>query len=93
MESVNHPSHYNIYPVESVAMAERIWGKYLSMHMAFMTAYHYRMRMGYKDDVEQEMAKEQWWIDYGRRLEQELGISATPLENMDEVILKALRNE
>ena len=36
MKEVKNPSHYNLYPVESVEMAERIWGKYLAMHAAFI---------------------------------------------------------
>lgn len=86
MDSVNHPSHYNLYPVESVEMAERIWGKFLSMHAAFITAFHYRQRMGYKDDVQQELAKEKWWLDYGNRLAKELGVNPMPLPDMDKIM-------
>ena len=42
--------------------------------------------MGYKDDVQQELAKEKWWLDYGNRLAKELGLFPTPPPDMDKTM-------
>lgn len=33
-----------------------------------MTAFKYRMRVGMKDAVEQDLAKERWYLDYASKL-------------------------
>ena len=69
-EMVNHPSHYNRYSIEAVEMARRIWGDEAMRTAAEITAFFYRMRLGLKPDnsVEQELAKESFWLDYAKKL-------------------------
>ena len=74
-EYVNHPSHYNRYPIEAVEMARRIWGDEAMEKAAEITAFFYRMRLGLKPDiaVEQDIEKEDFWLDYARKLRESNG--------------------
>ena len=69
-EMVNHPSHYNRYSVEAVEMARRIWGDEAMKTAAEITAFFYRMRMGLKPEnsVQQELDKENFWLDYSKKI-------------------------
>jgi selenocysteine lyase/cysteine desulfurase len=58
----NHPSYYNQYPIEVIDMMERIFGLENTELWCVMTAFKYRMRMGHKDDIQQDMEKEQWYL-------------------------------
>lgn len=71
-EQVQHPNHYNRYSIEAVEMARRIWGDEAMKTAAEITAFFYRMRMGLKPDnsVEQELAKENFWLNYAKELEE-----------------------
>ena len=70
-EMVNHPSHYNRYTIEAVEMARRIWGDEAMKTTAEITAFFYRMRLGLKPEnsVEQELAKEDFWLSYAKKME------------------------
>ena len=68
-EMVNHPSHYNQYPKETIDMMVDIFGKYAVRQWCVMTAFKYRMRMGLKDDIEQDFNKEQWYLNKAKELE------------------------
>lgn len=70
-EMVNHPSHYNRYPIEAVEMARRIWGDEAMKKAAEITAFFYRMRLGLKPEntVEQDIAKEEFWLNYAKKIE------------------------
>lgn len=61
-EKTNHPSYYNLYPIETIKMMEAIWGREKTRDWCIMTAFKYRMRMGYKDDINVDMQKEQWYL-------------------------------
>lgn len=67
-EQVNHPKHYNLYPIEVIDMMLAIWGKEKTIDFCIMNAFKYRMRIGYKNSVEQDMAKEKWYLDKAREL-------------------------
>ena len=67
-EKVNHPCHYNQYPVEVIDMMERIWGAEKVVDFCLMNAFKYRMRLGLKDDIEQDLAKEQWYLNKAAEL-------------------------
>lgn len=69
-EMVNHPSHYNRYSIEAVEMARRIWGDEALITASEITAFFYRMRMGLKPEnsVQQELNKENFWLDYAKKL-------------------------
>ena len=69
-EMVNHPSHNNRYSIEAVEMARRIWGDEAMKTAAEITAFFYRMRMGLKPEnsVQQELEKEEFWLNYAKNL-------------------------
>ena len=73
-EMVNHPSHYNRYPVEAVEMARRIWGDEAMYTAAQITAFFYRMRLGLKPEnsVEQDINKEEFWLNYADKIAKEI---------------------
>ena len=68
-EMVNHPSHYNQYPKETIDMMVDIFGKDAVRQWCVMTAFKYRMRMGLKDDIKQDFDKEQWYLNKAKELE------------------------
>ena len=68
-EMVNHPLHYNQYPKETIDMMVDIFGKEATRQWCVMTAFKYRMRMGLKDDIQQDLAKEQWYLNKAKELE------------------------
>lgn len=84
-EMVNHPSHYNRYPIEAVEMARRIWGDEAMKTAAEITAFFYRMRLGLKPEnsVEQELAKEEFWLNYAKSLTTGEGNMLPPHDNRE----------
>lgn len=82
-QQVKHPSHYNVYDREVVDMMCDIWGPEATAIWCKLTAFKYRMRAGFKDDVNTDLAKESWCLDMMKKY-QELSIknsqpvSATP---------------
>lgn len=80
-EMVNHPNHYNRYSVEAVEMARRIWGDEALITAAEITAFFYRMRMGLKPEnsVQQELDKENFWLNYAKKLRD--GNTGTEVDN------------
>lgn len=73
-EYVNHPSHYNNYNIEVIEMMERIWGPKLTSIWCLMTAFKYRMRMGTKpnNSIEQDLAKEKWYLDKSQEINKKI---------------------
>ncbi len=67
-EQVNHPARYNQYPIEAIDMMEAIWGRKAVIDFCLMNAFKYRMRLGHKDNVKQDMAKEQWYLNKANEL-------------------------
>lgn len=67
-EQVNHPSHYNRYDIETIDMMERVFGTLDTINWCRMTAFKYRMRLGLKDDIEQDLAKEEWYLKKAEEL-------------------------
>ena len=65
----NHPSHYNQCPIETIDMMVSIFGKEYTRMWCVMTAFKYRMRLGHKDDINQDLAKEQWYLNKAKELE------------------------
>ena len=72
-EHVEHPSHYNHYSSETIAMMVAIWGKERVADWCEITAFKYRMRMGTKPDnsIEQDLKKEQWYLNKAKELRNE----------------------
>jgi hypothetical protein len=69
-EMVNHPSHYNNYSVEVIAMMKGIWGAEKTALWCEMTAFKYRMRMGTKPEnpIMQDLEKEKWYLNEAKKL-------------------------
>lgn len=67
-EQVNHPKRYNQYPKEVIDMMVDIWGVSAVAQWCVMTAFKYRMRLGHKDDIQQELEKEQWYLNKAKKL-------------------------
>lgn len=72
-EHVEHPAHYNTYPMETIDMMVAIWGKEKVADWCEITAFKYRMRMGTKPDnsIEQDLKKEQWYLNKAKQLRNE----------------------
>lgn len=66
---VKHPNHYNVYDVEVLDMMAAIWGNEAVALWCKMTAYKYRMRMGYKVGVDPsvDFKKEQECLELMRK--------------------------
>ena len=67
-EAVEHPKHYNNYPIEVIDMMLSIWGKEKVIDFCLLSAFKYRMRLGLKDNIEQDLAKEQWYLNKANEL-------------------------
>ena len=65
-EQVNHPDHYNKYPVEVIDMMVKIFGVNATYHFCLLNAFKYRMRMGLKSpnttEFLNDLAKEKWYL-------------------------------
>ena len=82
-EQVNHPDHYNDYPIEVTDMMEKIWGKEKVRDFCLMNAFKYRMRAGLKDNPTIDFNKEAWYLDKARELG--LGINPNYLDNIQQL--------
>ena len=58
-----NPDYYRSYPVESIDMMLAIFGREAVRNFCLLSAYKYRMRLGKKDNTEQDLAKEKWYLD------------------------------
>lgn len=65
-DDINSPARYNQYQIETIEMMRRIWGDDAVRLWAEMTAFKYRMRLGHKDEIEKELAKENWYLNYSK---------------------------
>ena len=72
-EHVEHPSHYNHYSCETIDMMVAIWGKEKVADFCEINAFKYRMSMGTKPDnaIEQDLKKEQWYLNKAKELRNE----------------------
>ena len=52
-----NPDHYKKYPIEVIDMMIAIFGVQAAINYCTMTAFKYRMRLGHKDDISQELKK------------------------------------
>ena len=73
-EMVNHPTHYNQYDIEVIDMIIKIWGPEAAALWCDITAFKYRMRMGTKPDnsIEQDIKKEQWYLNKSKEIRENL---------------------
>ena len=70
-EFVNHPQHYNNYDMEVIDMMTRLFGVHETISFCKLNAFKYRMRAGTKpgESAEQDIRKEQWYLDKAKELE------------------------
>lgn len=86
---VNHPEHYNDYPVEVIDMMERIFGPEKVLAFCELNAFKYRMRAGNKsDNVEQDFAKERWYLDKASEFKRSLSTPSTRNRIIDDFAQK-----
>lgn len=73
-EYVNHPDHYNRYPMEVIEMFEKLYGGDTTAMWCEMTALKYRLRMGLKpgQDCKQDLEKEQWYLNKAEELRKKM---------------------
>lgn len=63
-----NPNHYKSYSVETIDMMIAIYGKEKTAIHCELTAFKYRQRLGKKDSLEQDLAKEKWYLDKAKEL-------------------------
>lgn len=63
MSKVNHPPHYNAYPIETIDMMVAVFGRERVRDFCLINAFKYRMRMGLKSDIQEDLEKEQWYLN------------------------------
>ena len=70
-EDKTNPDHYKKYPIETIDQMIAIYGKEEVVIYCKLTAYKYRSRMGYKEgsSLEDDFAKEQWYLNKIKELE------------------------
>ena len=67
-EQVNHPIHYNDYPIEVIDMMIAVFGKEKTADFCIINAFKYRMRAGLKGDIGEDLKKEKWYLDKHKEL-------------------------
>lgn len=71
-ETIDHPKHYNNYSVEVIDMMEKIYGIDKLITFCELNAFKYRMRAGTKNSLEEDLAKEKWYLDKVKELNSKL---------------------
>lgn len=67
-----NPDHYKKYQIEVIDMMVSIFGVQAAIIYCTMTAFKYRMRLGHKDEISQELKKEKWYLDKAEELRKNL---------------------
>lgn len=67
MDAIN-PDYYKSYPVETIDMMVAVFGKEATRQHCLLTAFKYRMRLGKKDNVQQDLSKENWYLNKAESL-------------------------
>ncbi len=84
-----NPDHYKQFPKESIEMMESIWGPEAVINFCVLNAFKYRMRLGHKDAVEQDMAKERWYLNKADELRTKMNGGAVEKERfIDEAFIE-----
>lgn len=68
-EQVNHPAHYNQYPIEVIDMMTVIFGREATFHFCLLNAFKYRMRAGNKSNLQEDLEKETWYLDKAKEID------------------------
>lgn len=67
-----NPFYYKKYPIEVIDMMISIWGIQAAINYCILTAFKYRMRLGHKDDIQQDLEKEKWYLNKAEELTKRL---------------------
>ena len=67
---VNHPDHYSAHTMECIDELEVIFGIDAVIAFCKCNAWKYRYRAGHKDNLTQDLAKSDWYINKAKELEQ-----------------------
>jgi hypothetical protein len=54
--------HYNQYPIETIDMMIAIWGAEKTAIFCELNAFKYRMRLGHKNSIPDDLAKENYYL-------------------------------
>ena len=81
MRKGDHPDHYNTYPIECLDMMIAIWGKDKVRDFCIMNAFKYRMRLGHKDNIYQDIEKEEWYLRKAEELRNDNNQNSPALSN------------
>jgi hypothetical protein len=68
-EQVNHPAHYNQYPIEVIDMMIVVFGKEATFYFCLLNAFKYRMRAGNKQNLQEDLDKEAFYLDKAKKLD------------------------
>jgi len=60
--------HYNLYPIETIDMMLSVFGREAVANFCLINAFKYRMRLGLKDDTQEDLKKEQWYLNLYKEL-------------------------
>ncbi len=60
--------YYNLYPVEVIDMMVSIFGIEKVVTFCYINAFKYRMRLGKKDDIDEDLKKEEWYLNKAKDL-------------------------
>ena len=81
-EQVNHPDHYNQYPVEVIDMMLKVFGINAVYHFCLLSAFKYRLRMGIKtptiEDLKNDIKKEKWYLKKAESYKEQEPTNYTP---------------
>ncbi len=63
--------HYRKFPIETIDLMVKIWGKDKVADFCEMNAFKYRMRLGHKpDSLDDDLKKEDWYLQKSKQLKQ-----------------------
>jgi len=69
-KNVNHPDHYNTHPMECIDEMVVVFGIDAVIDFCKCNAWKYRYRAGSKDDVKQDLAKSDWYLNKAKELQE-----------------------
>ena len=67
-ERVKHQPHYNQYPKEVIDMMVDVFGIANVIQFCIINAFKYRMRLGHKGNIHEDIAKEKYYLDKAKDL-------------------------
>jgi len=68
MKELHKAKHYNTYDIETIDIMEKVFGVEKLIIWCTITAFKYRMRMGKKDSINDDLFKENWYLEKAKEL-------------------------